>query len=560
MLRKLAVCSFALVVLVALPVLSATAVSVKTKTTSVAAFKNGLGFFVREGTATLKDGWATSDEVPTAALGTFWVGSPKPGVSVDRLLALQEDNTRTVPAITFAEILEANIGHWVKITYGDKVVEGSLLAVPQDRTPTGPVQPLYPTSSYMPAPVQSQLVLVEAVEGTVALSKSSISMVEFQSKANADHEIKEKVKRLKFKLAGAKESAPITIGYLQKGISWSPAYLVELLDDKKARITMQGLLVNDVEDIESADVSFVVGYPNFMFSDMVSPLSLTQSISQFIGSLSSPGSRSGYGGSGGYGGIMAQSIQYNTAGYDYSGEPPPPDFGYSSMKETPGAQEEDLFLYHMTDVSLRKGERAYYTVFSAEVAFEHVYKWTVNDTSGVQPNGYVSSNRNDIAPPPEDQVWHALKLTNSSKFPWTTAPAMAMSKGKPLAQDTLSYTPKGADGDLKLTIATDIRAKTSEFEKSRENTNALPFSSSSFTKVTSEGTLTLKSFKSRPVTVQVTKTIIGEVTSTGLNGKVEKMGVKIRAVNPTSVVTWDVPLDPGEEKTLDYAYFTYIRY
>ncbi len=559
MLRRPAICSFVLLMLVITPVLSATAVSVQTKTTSVAAFKNGLGFFVREGTATLKDGWATSDEVPTAALGTFWVGSPKAGVSVERLLALQEDNTLSVPAITVAEILESNVGKQVKITYGDKVITGKLLAVPQDRAPTGPVQPLYPASSYIPPTSQSQLVLVETATGTVAITKSSISMVEFEGKVNSDREIKEKVKRLKFKLAGAKESAPITIGYLQKGVSWSPAYLLELLDDKTARITMQGLLVNDVEDIEGADVSFVVGYPNFMFSDMVSPLSLTQSISQFIDNLANPSSRS-RSGAGGYGGIMAQSIAYNTAEYDYSGSPAP-DFGYSSMKETPGAQEEDLFLYHMTDVSLRKGERAYYTVFSAEVPFEHVYKWTVNDTSGIQPNGYVSSNRNDTAPPPEDQVWHALKLTNSSKFPWTTAPAMAMSKGKPLAQDTLSYTPKGAEGDLKLTIATDIRAKTSELEKSRENASGVPFSSSSsFNKVTSEGTLTLKSFKSRPVTVQVTKTIIGEVTSTGLNGKVEKMGVKIRAVNPTSVVTWDVPLDPGEEKTLDYAYFTYIRY
>ena len=35
----------------------------------VSLFKNGLGFFVREGEAKLDDGWAVSEVVPPAALG-----------------------------------------------------------------------------------------------------------------------------------------------------------------------------------------------------------------------------------------------------------------------------------------------------------------------------------------------------------------------------------------------------------------------------------------------------------------------------------------------------------
>ena len=247
---------------------------------------------------------------------------------------------------------------------------------------------------------------------------------------------------------------------------------------------------------------------------------------------------------------MAQSVSYN-----YAAGPSSADFGYSTSRETPGAQEEDLFLYNMKNVSLKKGERAYYTVFSAEVPFEHIYKWTVLDTSGVQPNGSINSNRNSA----EDQVRHILRLTNNSKYPWTTAPGMAMSKGQPLAQDKLSYTPKGGEGDLKLTVATDIRVTKRESEKTRQN-EAVRINGSSFTKVTSEGKLVLKNFKSTAVTVQVTKTIIGEVISTSGDGNIQKAGVAIRAANPTSIVTWKVPLKPGEEKTLDYSYFTFVRY
>ena len=41
------------------------------KTTSVAVFKNGLGFFLREGDVQLRDGWCVSGEIPPAAFGTL---------------------------------------------------------------------------------------------------------------------------------------------------------------------------------------------------------------------------------------------------------------------------------------------------------------------------------------------------------------------------------------------------------------------------------------------------------------------------------------------------------
>ncbi len=43
----------------------------KPQTRSVAVFKNGLGFFVREGAVGLRDGWCVASEVPPAAFGTL---------------------------------------------------------------------------------------------------------------------------------------------------------------------------------------------------------------------------------------------------------------------------------------------------------------------------------------------------------------------------------------------------------------------------------------------------------------------------------------------------------
>ena len=518
-----------MILLATVPAMAADKPSVTTKTRTVAAFKNGLGYFLQEGEAKLTGGWAVSDNLPSAALGTYWVGSPKSGVTVERLVALQEDVTRTVPAGSIQELLEVNVGKGVRLTVGDKLVEGKLIAAP------------------------STLALIQTATGTTAINKAGVSWVEIEGAAEANRSITEKVKRLRFKITGAKDSAPITIGYLQKGITWSPAYLVELLDDKKARITMQGLLANDVENLEGVDVYFVVGYPNFMYADIISPLALTQSVTDFIQNLNRPQST--------YAGVAVQSMSNFYAGDFMEARAPggPSGFGYSSGTETPGAPEEDLFLYQVNGVSLKKGERAYYTVFTAEVPYEHIYEWTVPDFSGVQSNGYIDQSRRPEEIRPEDQIWHKLRLTNTSKFPWTTAPGMATSNGQPLSQDTLNYTSKGAKGDLKITVATDIRGKHSETERSREN-DSLKTSWGTFAKVTSDGELVLKNFKSRAVTVTVKKRVTGEVITASDDGKTEKVSEGIKAVNPTSVITWDIPLKAGEEKTISYTYFTYVRY
>jgi len=532
--------------------------SLVSKTKSVAAFKNGLGFFVRDGEAALSDGWAVWDMIPPAALGAFWVGSPKQGVSIERLIASEEEVTKTIPAISISEILAANVGKEVTLTVTDRSgpaasptkVTGKIISVPDERKPPAD------QSRGGAASTRATIVLIAAPEGTLAINKDMVTGVQFAGEANSNYTSKEKARRLRFKVSGAKDKAPVTIAYLQKGFSWSPAYLVELLDDKKARVTMQGLLINDVEDIEGANVSFVVGYPNFVAANITSPLALTQSLADFVTALGRGSDTERRDGTSHY---TTQSVSafyaYDNLSLSY---PAGPQFGYSTGKDTPGAAEEDLFLYQVKDVSLKKGERAYYTVFSAEAPYEHIYEWVIPDTSRVQPNGYIDSNRrSDEVTPPTDQVWHKLKLTNNSPYPWTTAPAMAMSNGQPLSQDSIDYTPKGAPGELRITVATDIKAGRSEVEKSREPFQQYGYS---FQRVVTDGKLTLKNFKSKAIVVTVKAIAIGEVSSTSPQATVKKTTEGLKAVNPTSVMTWSVPLNPGEEKSLDYSYTTNVRY
>src|SRR5438552_1078055 len=47
----------------------------KPRTTSVAVFKNGYGFFMGEGEVALRDGWCTAADVPPATFGTLAIYS-----------------------------------------------------------------------------------------------------------------------------------------------------------------------------------------------------------------------------------------------------------------------------------------------------------------------------------------------------------------------------------------------------------------------------------------------------------------------------------------------------
>ena len=48
---------------------------------------------------------------------------------------------------------------------------------------------------------------------------------------------------------------------------------------------------------------------------------------------------------------------------------------------------------------------------------------------------------------------HKLRLTNNSKYPLTTAPALILRDGRVLAQGMMTYTATGADVDLAITTA-----------------------------------------------------------------------------------------------------------
>jgi len=306
-------------------------------------------------------------------------------------------------------------------------------------------------------------------------------------------------------------------------------------------------VMNDIEDLVGVTLNFITGYPHIAFAEAADPLALRGDVSDFIQSLiaiSSPRrDREAF--------TMAQqAVASNTAGMELGPVRP-------TMPEE-GEVREDLFLYPRPDVTLRRGERAYYPLFTKEVPCESVYAWEIEDSLDESARWrherwYEGGDRR----PAQEEIWHSLRLTNTAGVPWTTAPALTVQEGRVLGQDILFYTSPGAKTLLKVTRAVDVQAEQGETEISRQRSARTAYTGREFDLVTIKGELRLFNHKSKPITLLIKKTLSGEVLSTVPTAAVERTTQGVWRVNPQQVLTWELPVAAGGKGYVTYQYKVY---
>lgn len=567
--KELLICSLAIAI-TSPPIFAAdndTPPFVKPQIKTIAAFKNGLGFVYRSGKADLKGGWTALEELPAASLGMLWIGTTNPAARVEEVVSYKNKIEKEADALNIGQLLSANIGKPVTIictnlgtaNTGPAVIKGTILSVPEDRQLDSSMS----ARGYSYTEVQNQIVLIKSENGEImAINKADVRSVQFPSDAILKTKTSREVSSAKIRVGGNQKSAEVTLAYMEKGINWSPSYMINIKDSKMADITLEAVLANDVEDIENADVSFVVGYPNFLYSDIFSPLIVQQSVASFMQALRDGRSSSNSNGGYGFSGNMSQSIAYNNVfAYDSfapRGAPSrwSPDSAYASGQSMPGESNEDLYFYKQQKVTLKKGDRARYTVFTNPVPYEHIYTWEVPDNATVDDRGYYrdSSSNDRSTEDKSEQVWHSLRLENTTSQPWTSAPAFTVNDSMPMAQDILKYAPPKAKTTLKLTLATDVRAEQVQIESSRKKADV-----DYFDQITVDGKLTIRNMKQNAIKISVKKQLTGDVLETNENGKATKTAKKLNSVNPNSEIQWEIDMAPGAEKTLTYKYNILMR-
>jgi len=507
----------------------------------VTLFKNGYGVVTARADLPGAGGVRIA-ELPKSTLGSFWLGWSG-DTRISEIVARHALVSDTQPAGSIPELLQANVGNEVSLLISNEWVTGTIRAIPQPHTKPQPQpQPAHRGNHAIfppPRPVGDTL-LLETADRLEVIRISHIQRLGLPRDAATDYTQHREEPALDFTVTQPGEDPTLWVEYMASGIAWSPSYRVDISNDQTATLTAKAVIVNDLLDMHRVDVELVTGYPHLQHADSTSGFWL-EPLQTFLQGMRERDQRRDMTAN-----IMMQQRAYasNFAGAG-AGVPAAPVGGEAT---------EDLYFYQLPDVTLARGERGYFPLMTVSVPYEHCYTWDIPD--------YVDDNnryqqQSDDKP---EVVWHAINLKNTTDQPWTTAPGQTTKSGRLLGQDTLHYTPVGADTDLRITQALAIVAEQSEFEVERQR-DAERFHGYRYDKVTVRGELAITNRKGTDVTVRITKQLSGEVESAEGDPQVHRLGTGLRRVNPRSELVWTVPVkaDPEQPVKLTYRYTVFVR-
>jgi len=527
----------------------ATQPALRTKLVSVALFKNGLGFVARQGELPKGQGVSFIENLPAPAHGTLWVYPESDEASVIDVVAFESATVEVLQANSVAEMLEANVGQTVDVRLSEKeTVRAKILSTVADRKidPFGGDPDDSPFAPYRMPTEPSRLVLLQASGRTIALNKDAVQQLSStEGPLKTAIERKKRTVTLRLSTTNPAGKGRVVVQYLAKGITWAPSCAIEIGDPKKARVTTKAEIINEVEDLDNVSVSLVTGFPNLKFADVTDPMAMRGDLAAFLNNLANPtqdyrGGRADV--------MMQRAVLSNVAERDEM-------FPSYSIGPQDGQTREELFFYEQRSVTLKKGERCYYPLFTTEVPYEHLYEWKIGDALDEQEQ-YRGRDAN--TPENAEDVWHSIRLTNTSSVPWTTAPAMTMQGGQVLGQDLIYYTSPGGKTTVRITKAVDVKAEQAEYEVARTR-NAANFYGYNYDLVEVRGKLKATNFKDKSITLTITKDLSGEVVKAVPAAKVEQTARGLKKVNPRSTLTWELPMKSRDKIEIDYSYKVYVR-
>ena len=539
-------------------ILEAAATCAEVKLQQVALFKNGLGFFVWE--VACPDKKNSFSFVPAAAAshGTFWVSYP-PKVNFESFIAKEIESEERLDAVNISELLKANVRSKVRLWFSgreDSTIEGVIKYFAEDRKPSTP-NPYAPGAAGTATNrrganfMWSRLVIIETDAGEVCIDPQNVTKVEFpEGGVEKTFASKSKSIQLDVKLRVPAGGQKLTVSYLAKGITWAPSYIVDITKSDKALVSAKAAVINEVCNLQDVTIQLVTGFPHLQFADVMSPLALKENLAQFLQALAKGQSERGRDG------VMYNVMSQSAAGYRRGSRLDISMMPAYGAAET-GKVAEDLFLYPVEKVNLPKDQVAYLPLFTESVPYTHIYQWKIPDYVS-EEDRYSSRRRRGEQDQAKEEVWHCLRLKNTTKVPWTTAPAEIVKEGLILGQDTLNYTPTQAKTTLKITQAVSVRAEQMELETERER-DAARLYGHHYDLVTLEGKLSVTNFQQKDITLEITKTLSGEVKSSQPQAQIETLAKGLRQMNSVRELTWTIELKPAESKQLAYMYEVYVR-
>jgi hypothetical protein len=365
-----------------------------------------------------------------------------------------------------------------------------------------------------------------------------------------------------------RQEGPCKVGlmYLQKGLRWIPNYRITLTGENEATIELQATLVNELADLKNVTAHLVVGVPQFQFANDLDPMSLQQTAAR-LGRQVHPGSQTALAFSNA---IMSQSAVF---------ESPPPQAEASASRLGPdvpeGSRREDLFIFAVPDITLARGQRMVIRVGEYRIRYRDVYvldlpyRPPLELRRQFENQQQLETARLMSAP----KVTHRLRITNGTKQPLTTAPALIVRGNQALGQGMMTYAPPGGTTDVDLTVAVDVRSTRSEVETER-SPNALNWNGTSLARIGLAGTIALTNTRGEAIELEVVRHVAGKIDKAEQDGRVEQADAEDawsldalpewygwyswpwwwRGANGVGRITWKTRLEAGGKVEFHYAW------
>ncbi len=497
------------------------------KAKQINVFKNGTYFILKEGTPQINNKKAIISFKNQPLLGTFWISSSNDAVISN--IVFKSDTLKTnKTAKNFTDLLQANKNKKIKIAY--KIDDKSFREISGTLTDFIKSSDLVKIktndnkSVFLHANNIIELTIDENVTDKFSEdSVMNVALVEF-SKSSSNTKLK--------------------MYYMQQGIQWIPMYNIKLINDKELMLEMKAVVENFSENIQNAELTLTVGNPQFFFGKTLDPVAYKYFSN--ITSSYSTSSKNDF--------MPVQSYALSNA--YYTQESRSNDNTADETKSeyfTEGEKTNDLYMYNIGIVSLPENTKTTFNVFASKINYDDVYEVNIDDISNYYYNRYTNND-----PDKRYDVFHSIKLSNSTSNPFTTAPVFVVNdKNQPIAQDRLKYTPLGGTVSVQLSEAGDIVVKNTE-EEINITENAKKIGKIIYRLVQIKGEIEIENLQPKNIKLNVNKSLTAKIIKVSDNGKITKSG-KYSDLNAHTKAEWELLIKNNEKKTLIYEYEVYIR-
>jgi len=538
----------------------------------ITVFKDGHAFVLHEGRLPVEaSGSVVMDYLPSPVLGTFWPYSAAPAAKLTAVTASQRRLQVEYTAISLRELIEGNPGADVSVKEAGAgpAYDATIIGIPERSA--AEQEATSPPGSGEALPLKGDLVLLKTGRGTKVVAINRIQDLTFKSPHRAKNSVEEFRNLLTMKLDWGRRkpdaTAQVGMVYLQKGIRWIPGYRVSLDGAGNATVRLQGTLINELADLRDVSCNLVVGVPTFAFQGTPDPIGLQQTAAQLSAFFRRDSQTAG---------AFSNSIMAQTAGESRGGArgraaAEPSDLG----PEVGGTERsEDLFVFNVQHVTLGRGQRMVLPVAEYTLKYQDVFSLELPFGPPREVQGNVSTEQQaELARLlNRPKVMHKIRLRNSGPHPLTTAPALLVRGERVLAQGLMTHTPPGAETDLPVTAAVDIRVRRSDEETARKP-DATVYRGERLARIELKGTVHLHNLRDQPVDLEITRYLLGQADEADHDGRIATIDPldddAVAAVRPgwwssyswpawwsrfngIGRINWKVRLEPGQQIDLNY--------